>query len=261
MATDEKLVLFFEERATKIGSRPSIEELCYVSGKEPRLWTQPEMYDDMMNSITVQLDLSTSHSLLEVGCAAGLLALGLSQRCGQYTGIDLSQIAIKRASTLDIPNAKFQTADATAMPFADETFDKVICYDVFTNFPDFSLAQAILTEMLRVVKTGGKIMVGSIPDQATEKEYAKRVSEVAADLEQRFGALPKPPNRSNLFDRFKFWRLKKSKNVEPGVVCYYFNKKDFLEFGDSSKSSVVINEIHAKNPFRGFRFNAVYTKI
>ena len=48
---------FFEERSREILSLPpSDERLCYVSGREPRLWSDPALYADLIESIRGQLE-------------------------------------------------------------------------------------------------------------------------------------------------------------------------------------------------------------
>src|SRR5438105_10083338 len=91
---------FFNERAEGIAATVNTATLCYVSGREQRLWTNPVLYEDMMSSIGRQLELSKEHSLLEVGCAAGFLAGGLARMARKYTGVDIAPRAVEVAQSL-----------------------------------------------------------------------------------------------------------------------------------------------------------------
>lgn len=75
------------------------------------------------------------------------------------TGLDLSPemlaIARKRASDLGM-DADLHEGDAHALPFADASFDTVICTYALCNIPDPARA---IGEMTRVVRPGGKIVL------------------------------------------------------------------------------------------------------
>ncbi len=57
------------------------------------------------------------------------------------------------------------SANALELPFADNTFDKVICSEVLEHIPDY---QGALVEIERVLKPGG-LFCASVPRQWPEK--------------------------------------------------------------------------------------------
>ena len=57
------------------------------------------------------------------------------------------------------------SANALALPFADESFDKVICSEVLEHIPDY---QGALVEIQRVLKPGG-LFCASVPRSWPEK--------------------------------------------------------------------------------------------
>ncbi len=57
------------------------------------------------------------------------------------------------------------SADALRLPFADDSFDKVICSEVLEHIPDY---RAALTEIRRVLKPGG-LLCASVPRRWPEK--------------------------------------------------------------------------------------------
>ena len=246
---------FFAVRAEAVGADAAkLENLCYVSGRDPRLWGQPDMFDDMIASIVAAMDAGADSRVLEVGCASGFLARGVAPRVGAYVGVDVAQPALEAAEQLALSNATFRKGDGAALPFEDGAFDGAFCYDVFTNLPSIDDGVPIIREMLRVVRPGGKVLIGSIPDGAVEQGYIARVAQVGQDLEQRFGppwAGPEPvsgPPAEPVEDR----------GVTPLIVGYYFSRDDFVTAGSALGAACTIREIHALNPYAGFRFNAVY---
>jgi ubiquinone/menaquinone biosynthesis C-methylase UbiE len=258
---EDSIRLFFDDRAARVSDKPGLLELCYVSGREPRLWARPDIYADLMWSLRQQLDIIPAHNLLEVGCAAGFLAKGLAAMCRQYTGVDVAPVAVERARGLGIANARFIRADAAALPFGDNNFDRAICHDVFTNFSDFEIGRPILREMTRVLRPGGKMMIGSIPDEACKSAFQDKVYEVTAALDRQCGPLPAPPGgKTGLLTKLRHSYLRRFKRVEPQIVCYYFQKGDFEAFGQEAGLETSIEDIHAQNPYVGYRFNVIYTK-
>ena len=90
-------------------------------------------------------------NLLDVGCGTGHSRQIYINRCGNYTGIDLSakELALARQK---FPNDTWQEADACEMPFPDNHFDAVCFSSVLHHIPEMQLA---LLQAYRVLKPGG----------------------------------------------------------------------------------------------------------
>lgn len=255
-----ELWAFFETRSRETRSRTiSLEDLCYISGREPRIWTDPAVLDDLMRSLQAQLDLQPGHVLLEVGCAAGFLARGLSPMVSRYMGVDLSAEALAVARRLGVPRSSYVGGDGTGLPFRTDSIDRVICHDVFTNIPEWDVAGRIIAEMIRITAPGGRAMVGSVPDEETQEAFQERAYEVVRLLDERFGPVAPPTAKRGLWARIRdrIWPVEKT-SYEPRIVCYYFKKSDFLALGDKLGVRTSIHEIHQANPYAGFRYNVVY---
>jgi SAM-dependent methyltransferase len=110
----------------------------------------------------------SNKKFLDLGCGQGRHCFGayMSANIDVY-GFDMSlsdaKIAEKNFDEFDENNnsklCKFGVADATQLPFADGTFDYVICSEVLEHIIDF---QSALKEIERVLKPGGKMAV-SVP--------------------------------------------------------------------------------------------------
>lgn len=252
--------MFFDLRALAI-SRALLDRtaLCFVSGKDPRLWIDDTMYDDLILSIVTGLDLRLDSDLLELGCAAGLLAVGLATKCRTYTGIDVSPRAISVARRLRLPNARFEVADAVRLPYPDNSFDRVLCYDVFNNFPNFLFGKKVIEEGLRVVKPGGFVCIGALPD--TEKRDADDAAwqRMQKEKTESYGPQEDFWPKENWYYRI----LKKAllwKGITPHITCYYFRREDFITFGDSHGLDTTIIPLHSLSPYRDTRFSVIYKK-
>lgn len=248
---------FFDQRASQI-TDVNFSDLCFVSGRDPRLWSDKLIYTNMIDHIITSTGVGEHSTFLEVGCASGFLAWGLAPRLRRYVGVDMASRAVETAKRLKLPHADFRVANGKRLYFSNDLFDAAICYDVFTNFPSVADGVGIIREMLRTVRPGGRVLIGSVPDVAKREEYEKRVIDVSAELNFRFGPpVPGPElKRIGLFARIRHFL----RPVNPGIVCYYFDKKDFFNLGEELRVSTEFTDIHSMNPYAGYRFNVIYTK-
>jgi ubiquinone/menaquinone biosynthesis C-methylase UbiE len=99
-----------------------------------------------------------SGEVLEVAVGTGL-NLPLYPRGTTVTGIDLSEemldVARARADELGLA-VTLRQADAHALPFADGSFDTVVCTFGLCAIPDIDTAVA---EMLRALRPGGRLIL------------------------------------------------------------------------------------------------------
>lgn len=105
-------------------------------------------------------DLSPGARVLEVAPGPGYFAVALA-KLGQFeiTGLDISktfvEIARRNAKEQNVA-VDFQQGNASQMPFADATFDRIVCRAAFKNFSEPVRA---LAEMRRVLRPGGKALI------------------------------------------------------------------------------------------------------
>ena len=76
----------------------------------------------------------------------------------QVTGIDISEVLISKAkdrsNRMGLTNVRFQVADATRLPFGDDSFNAVFGVALVALIP---LKEEVLQELKRVTKPGGSI--------------------------------------------------------------------------------------------------------
>lgn len=114
--------------------------------ENPELWDRnrftPE--DHVRAAETAAWVPLNAASVLDVGCGNGLLTERLRHE-RFAVGVDRSRYALMQFSA---PRSR---ADVTALPFADGTFDCVVCAEVIEHLP-LSMYRAALREMARVAK-------------------------------------------------------------------------------------------------------------
>ena len=72
----------------------------------------------------------------------------------QYIDLSPNMIAAVRAKGLQ--NASFILGDCERLPFADDSFDAVICSQSFHHYPDL---QAFFNSVFRVLRPGGRLIL------------------------------------------------------------------------------------------------------
>jgi SAM-dependent methyltransferase len=268
----ERLEAFFELRARSIVEKPSLDDLCYIAGRNPLLWTDEALLNDLKINMLDLMNIDRGSSVLEVGCAAGFLANVLAASVGKYVGVDLAEAPLDVARRLSLENAEFHRAHGEHLPFSDRQFDAAFCYDVFSNFPSFAAGEPIIVETLRVVKPGGRVLIGSIPDREKVEETRAIAKKLATGFEQRIPETERAPLQSLRKEQIKTGHLARiacflglsrvsahtSMEVKPEIISYYFDRKDFIALGNRLGVETKIFDIHSLNPYRGARFNAVF---
>jgi len=98
--------------------------------------------------------------ILDVGCGGGTLLRYLydfGAKPKDCFGIDVLEDTLQGAKELG-PNVGFFVASAACLPFAGETFDLVFQSLVFTSVLNPEIKRAIASEILRVLKKGGRFV-------------------------------------------------------------------------------------------------------
>lgn len=104
--------------------------------------------------------LPASGHLLDVGCGAGRAVLALSQQGYTVTGIDLSLAMLKAGGDL-ATEARFGAANLLALPFTTGSFEAMLMFfGALQHIPERSRRRQALSEMARVTRPGGRLIVG-----------------------------------------------------------------------------------------------------
>jgi ubiquinone/menaquinone biosynthesis C-methylase UbiE len=144
--------------------------------------------------------------VLEVAPGAGHFAIELA-KLGDYqiAGLDISATSVEtaRANAAEARvQVDFRQGNVGRMPFADETFDFLICRATLKTFDD---SQRALEEMHRVLKPAGRALIfdrrsnaSSAPIQQAVNEGLDMVNGIAAKLPFRFMLLKRAYTKTEL---------------------------------------------------------------
>ena len=97
---------------------------------------------------------------LDVGCGTGIYTAWLAEQGLEVTGLDLDPAMLAAART-KAPGAQLLAGDATALPFAEGEFDLALAVTLLC-FLDAAERRAAARELLRVVRPGGRVVVGEL---------------------------------------------------------------------------------------------------
>ena len=123
-----------------------------------------------------RLKLRNGELLLDAGCGEGRHCFGALECGARVIGLDLDRDSlVKAARPLQERAAEVGSAgemlqgSVFELPFAAETFDKVICSEVMEHVHDF---RGAALELARVTKPGGVVAV-TIPTATSEHLYLR----------------------------------------------------------------------------------------
>lgn len=140
-----------------------LEEAARFTGSIPENYDRylgPHIFHGFADEMALRAAQQPSSDLLEIAAGTGIVTSRLQQRLSPdctITATDLNPPMLDVArEKLDNPaSITFETADATALPFADASFDTVVCQFGVMFFPDKHQAYS---EVSRVLKPGGRYL-------------------------------------------------------------------------------------------------------
>ena len=145
-----------------------------LSDRAPYPYSQHRLLDIPLPLLTrrrldAALQPRAAQQVLEIGPGTGLQALHVAPQLGaggRLAVVDVQQEmldhVIARAAERSIGNITPHQADARALPFADDTFDAAYLVTVLGEIPG---RLAALSELRRVLKPGGRLVIGEFADR------------------------------------------------------------------------------------------------
>ena len=120
-------------------------------------------HSDAMQMLIEMSGVSGEDQVLDVACGPGLVACAFAPHAGQVTGIDITPAMIEQAQALQgekqLENLTWQVGDVLPLPFPEASFSVVLTRYSLHHFLD---PAAVLAEMVRVCRTGGRVMVADV---------------------------------------------------------------------------------------------------
>jgi SAM-dependent methyltransferase len=121
-----------------------------------------------------QIGLKGDEQLLDLGCGRGAVLIEAAKRlpAGRASGADLwsldqsgnsPEATLANAAAAQVADrVEVHTADMTALPFADDSFDVVTSAMAIHNIPSFEDRYRAVDEAMRVLRPGGQLLVADL---------------------------------------------------------------------------------------------------
>lgn len=106
--------------------------------------------------------------ILEIGAGTGHWTQLMSQHGFKVTGIDVADKMLAIARSKHISNATFKQIDVHHLPYSDESIENVVMVATLEFVDD---QQQVLNEIYRVLKRGGKLLVGALNKDSSISVY------------------------------------------------------------------------------------------
>lgn len=142
--------------------------------KDPKRGTDAmEGIARMLRTTTVggrPIELGTH--VLEIGAAFGATTVLLRQDVERLTGVEVDpDMAAHAAARVAGTNAEVTHADASDLPFEDDTFTSAICIYVLHHVSSTGMQDRVLSETARVLRPGGVLFGWDSLDGREIREY------------------------------------------------------------------------------------------
>jgi len=133
-------------------------------------WTQ-----ELRRYIYQRAGLDNTRRVLEVGCGTGVLLTELTQRArADIFGLDLDPKRLQFSAQY-APESRLVQANGQLLPFADSSFDGVLCHFLLLWASD---PLKMVKEMKRVTRAGGSLMALAEPDYGGRIDYPDPLAKI-----------------------------------------------------------------------------------
>lgn len=96
--------------------------------------------------------------ILDIGCGEARFCRMLMEKGYRTVGVDISAALVEHAKFRE-PNGELVIGQAESLPFLSSTFNCVICYGTLVSVSEI---EATISEIQRVLKPGGKLIIANL---------------------------------------------------------------------------------------------------
>lgn len=156
----------------------------------------PRILDPLAADLVESVGPTTGARVLDVACGTGVVARHAAARVGpdgEVVGVDVSPAMLAVASDVSAgagAPTRWKEASADDLPFADASFDAVLCQAGLQFFPD---RRAALAELFRVVRPGGRLGLGLLRSVEHQPGYRLLAETVTRHLGVEAGDILRSP--------------------------------------------------------------------
>jgi len=153
-------VLYLEGVGTNMNAHQQITVDQFTRQALPFSKSPGHTNEESLLLLIEMAQLSREDTALDVACGTGMVACAFATVASHVTGIDITPAMLEQARSLaqrcGLTNLSWRQGDIETLPFPDSEFSVVVSRYAFHHFlnPD-----VVMTEMARVCRTGGRILI------------------------------------------------------------------------------------------------------
>jgi len=137
-----------------------------------RYQQQARWTSELRRFLYKEANAKEGNTLLDVGCGTGVLIAELELQGIQYCGLDIDHASLLFATRENGTQGLIQ-GDGLSIPLPDNSFDMSVCHFYLMWLSNPKLA---VSEMIRVTKSGGKILALAEPDYGGRIDFPDNLS-------------------------------------------------------------------------------------
>jgi len=145
--------------------------------------TSSERDTTKLERMAKRLKIKPGSIVLDVGTGTGVFIHFLLREMGKggrIVALDFAEKMLGCACTKGFNgDIDYLCADVTNIPLGNEIFDIIVCYSCFPHFQD---KPGALTEMNRVIKRGGRLLICHTSSRASINEIHRQIPAVENDI-------------------------------------------------------------------------------
>lgn len=144
---------------------------CGCLGLYTSRWGKFLVWDELLNKLALRGD----ERILDIGCGRGAVLLMAARHLttGQAVGVDLWKRGDQSGNALEATErnaaaegvadrVELRTADMTALPFDDNTFDVVLSSIAIHNVKSRAGRRQVMEQAVRVLRPGGRLIIADL---------------------------------------------------------------------------------------------------
>lgn len=207
----------------------------------------PALFGEWAPRVAEAAGLRPGWQVLDVGCGTGVLAraaAGCVAPGGSVSGVDANPAMLAVAARI-APDIDWREGAAEALPFQDEMFDAVVSQ---FGLMLFAAPEAALREMVRVLKTGGRLAVAVFDSIDTLPAYAAMADLYGRLIDRAIGDALRMP--FSMGDTAALAELFAAAGIGSPEIRSYDGTAHF-----SDTRHMVLADVQGWFPFAGFRLD------
>lgn len=146
------------------------QQIADVYNRRSHNYDESEWHLRIAHHLVEYAQISPGYDILDIATGTGHVAIEVAQRVGssgRVVGVDIStqmlSLAGRKVEALNLSNVELQFADAEALNFPANSFDRILCANAFPLMTDM---EATLRQWMEFLKPNGLVGFHALADTA-----------------------------------------------------------------------------------------------